>query len=321
MKVEFVSKRMAFVDELKKDKQFANNKRKYLHMSKSFLLAVFRWIVIIGVSYVILSPLIGMLSNSLFSDSDRLNPMVYIIPMNPTLGNYDLALKRLNYLPTMLQTMGYSLSLMLIQILICSMVGYGFARFDFPFKKLLFGCVVIMIVVPSDSIMLPLYTTFMDFFGHNILQSATPMYLMTIFGCGLRSGLYIYIFNQFFRGLPKEIEEAAFVDGAGAFYTYFRIMLVNAAPSIITVSIFSMVWQYNDLFFSKLFLIPDKISISKKIVTLTSTLSNMDKILDPNLQQIYFFAGVLAVIAPVLIIYIVLQRFFMEGVERSGIVG
>lgn len=321
MKVEFVSKRMAFVDELKDDKQFANNRRKYIHMTKSFLLAVFRWIVIIGVSYVILSPLIGMLSNSFFSQSDRLNPMVYVIPMNPTLENYSLALKRLDYLPTMLKTMAYSLSLMVIQILICSMVGYGFARFEFPFKKLLFGCVVIMIVVPSDSIMLPLYMSFMDFFGHNLLGSPVPMYIMTLLGCGLRAGLYIYIFNQFFRGLPKEIEEAAFVDGAGTFYTYFRIMLVNAMPSIITVSIFSMVWQYNDLFFSKLFVLDAKMSISKKISSLTSTLANMDKILDPTLQQIYFFAGVLAVIAPVLIIYIVLQKFFMEGVERSGIVG
>lgn len=321
MKVQFVSKRMAFVDELKTDKQFANNRRKYIHMTKSFVLGILRWIIIIGVSYVILSPLIGMLSNSFFSQSDRLNPMVYVVPMNPTLDNYSLALRRLNYLPTMLRTMAYSLSLMAIQILICSMVGYGFARFDFPLKKFLFGCVVIMIIVPTDSIMLPLYMTFMDFFGHNMLNSATPMYLMTILGCGLRSGLYIYIFNQFFRGLPKEIEEAAFVDGAGTFYTYFRIMLINAMPSIITVSIFSMVWQYNDLFFSKLFLISDKMCISRKIVTLTATLSNMDKILDPNLRQIYFFAGVLAVIAPVLLIYIVLQKFFMEGVERSGIVG
>ena len=321
MRVEFVSKRMAFVNELKTDKQFANQRRKYIHNMKVFLLAVFRWSIIIGVSYVILSPLIGMLSSSFFSQSDRLNPMVYIIPMNPTLENYKLALIRLDYVPTIVKTMAYSISLMAIQIFICSMVGYGFARFEFPFKKILFSCIVFMIVIPSNSIMLPLYMTFMDFFGVNLLGTPIPMYIMTIFGCGLRAGLYIYIFNQFFRGLPKEIEEAAFVDGAGTFYTYFRIMLVNAVPSIITVSIFSLVWQYNDLFFSKLFVMDARMCISKKISTLVSTIANVDKILDPNLQQIYFFAGVLAVIAPVLIIYILLQRFFMEGIERSGIVG
>lgn len=321
MKVQLVPKQNTFISELKTDKQFANKRRKYVRMLKSFLLSVFRWVVIIGVSYVILSPLIGMLANSFFSESDRLNPMVYLIPIHPTLDNYNLSLLRLDYWSAMSKTMLYSLSLMVIQILVCSMVGYGFARYNFPLKKLLFACVVIMIVVPSDSIMLPLYMTFMNFFGNNLLGTPIPMYVMTIFGCGLRAGLYIYIFNQFFRGLPKEIEEAALVDGAGTLYTYFRIMLVNATPSIITVSIFSMVWQYNDLFFSKLFVMDASMCISKKISTLTATIQNVDRVLNPSVQQIYFFAGVLAVIAPVLIIYIVLQKFFMEGVERSGIVG
>ena len=128
---------------------------------------------------------------------------------------------------------------MAIQIVVCSMVGYGFARFDFPLKKVLFGCVVIMIVIPTHTIMLPLYMTFRNFdplglvtlingSPINLMSSPWPMYVMTVLGCGLRSGLYIYIFNQFFRGLPKEIEEAAFVDGASTWYTYFRIMLVNA---------------------------------------------------------------------------------------------
>ena len=144
---------------------------------------------------------------------------------------------------------------------------------------------------------------------------------MTAFGCGLRSGLYIYIFNQFFRGLPKEIEEAAFVDGASTWYTYFRIMLVNAVPSVITVAIFSMVWQYNDTFYSKLFLIDSNIVISKKITSLQQTISNLDKVLDPTISQLYAYAGIILVILPILIIYIALQKYFIEGVERSGIVG
>ena len=147
------------------------------------------------------------------------------------------------------------------------------------------------------------------------------MYIMTALGCGLRSGLYIYIFNQFFRGLPKEIEEAAFVDGASTWYTYFRIMLVNAIPSVITVAIFSMVWQYNDTFYSKLFLISPDIVISKKITSLQQTISNLDKVLDPTISQLYAYAGIILVILPILIVYIALQKYFIEGVERSGIVG
>lgn len=201
---------------------------------KNFTVALSRIIILIGVSYVILSPIIGMFVNSISSDADAYNPMVYVLPHNPTLERYKLALLRLDYFPTIARDILYTVSLMIIQILICSMVGYGFARFEFPFKKILFGCVVIMIVIPSHTIMLPLYITFKEFDPMglvtlitgspiNLMGSPIPMYLMTVLGCGVRSGLYIYIFNQFFRGLPKEIEEAAFVDGAGVWYTYLEL--------------------------------------------------------------------------------------------------
>ena len=226
----------------------------------------------------------------------------------------------------------YTLTLTLLQLLICSMVGYGFARFDFPFKKLLFGCVVVMIIIPSHTIMLPLYLSFREFnplgliklitgSTINLMGTPVPMYIMTLLGCGVRSGLYIYIFNQFFRGLPKEIEEAALVDGAGVWYTYFRIMLRNAMPSVITVAVFSIVWQFNDTFYAKLFLISDDIVISKKIATLQSVIANQDKILSVTIQELYLDAGIILVLLPIVLIYIFLQKYFIEGVERSGIVG
>lgn len=299
---------------------------------KNFLLSLFRFIVIVGISYVILSPIIGIVSSSFFSNADVYNPMVYLLPQAPTMERYRLAMTRLDYWRTLGKTMLYSLSLMAVQVVVCSMVGYGFARYSFPLKKLLFGCVVVMIVIPTHTIMLPIYVTFAKFdplglctlftgSSKNLLSSPVPMYIMTALGCGLRSGLYIYIFNQFFRGLPKEIEEAAFVDGASTWYTYFRIMLVNAIPSVITVAIFSMVWQYNDTFYSKLFLIDQKIVISKRIASLQATISNLDKVLDPTISQLYVYAGIVLVILPILIVYVALQKYFIEGVERSGIVG
>lgn len=312
--------------------KFANNKRGIMTSSKRLIINIFSFIVIIGISYVILAPVIGMVVNSFMSDTDAYNPMVYMIAQNPTLERYKLAWERLDYLPTVSKDLIYSGTLMLIQVFVCSMVGYGFARFDFPFKKILFACVVVMIVIPDHSIMLPIYMTFRNFdplglatllAGKplNLMGSPVPMYIMTIFGCGVRSGLYIYIFNQFFRGLPKEIEEAALVDGAGTWYTYFRIMLVNAVPAVITVSVFSMVWQYNDTFYSKLFLISEDIVISKKIATLQATIANVDKILDTTIQELYLDAGIVLVMLPIVIIYVALQKYFIEGVERSGIVG
>ena len=298
---------------------------------QNFLVNLLRAAILIGVGYVILSPVIGIIVNSISSNKDAYNPMVFVLPQFPTLERYALAIERLNYFPTMLRDLLYTLTLTALQLLVCSMVGYGFARFDFPLKKLLFGCVVVMIVIPAHTIMLPLYMTFKSFdpFGivsaikgtPGIMGTVVPMYIMTLLGCGVRSGLYIYIFNQFFRGLPKEIEEAALVDGCGVWYTYFRIMLINAMPAVITVAVFSIVWQFNDTFYAKLFLISEDVVISKKISSLQAVIANVDKILDTTIQELYLDAGIVLIILPILIIYLVLQKYFIEGVERSGIVG
>jgi len=297
-----------------------------------YLYKLLKIIILVGVSYVIISPLIGMIVQSVASTEDIYNPMMYVLPSHPSLEKYELASMRLDYLPTIAKNLLYTLSLTLIQLFVCSMVGYGFARFEFRFKKLLFACVVIMIVIPAHTIMLPLYMTFKNFDpmglislingeSLNLMSSVWPVYILTFFGCGVRSGLYIYIFTQFFRGLPKEIEEAALVDGAGVWYTYFRIMLVNAMPAVITVSVFSIVWQFNDLFYSNLFLVDEDIVISKKLASLPGVLANQDKILNITIQQQYVDAGIIMTLLPVVIIYLVLQKKFIEGSERSGIVG
>ncbi|GHV32554.1 transporter [Clostridia bacterium] len=316
-----------------RSKTFRNEQQRLIQGGKGWLFAIFRLVIIVGISYVILGPLIGIISSSFFSNADKYNPMVYMIPQAPTLERYELALLRMDYWNVLLNNMLYVLSLMVIQLVVCSLVGYGFARFQFPFKKVLFACVIIMIVIPTHSIMLPLYMTFQNFDplgliglltgerSVNLLMEPWPMFIMTIFAGGLRSGLYIYIFNQFFRGLPKEIEEAASVDGAGTFYTYARVMMPNAMPSIITVAIFSLVWQYNDTFFSTLFNIKPTIVLSKQIASLQATIVNLDQVMDPSISALYVYAGIVLAIIPLVLLYVLLQKQFIEGVERSGIVG
>ena len=300
--------------------------------AKKLTLMLGRILILVGVSYVILAPLIGIFVNSISSNADAYDPMVYILPKAPTWEKYALVIERMDYFSTMGSNLIYVMTLLIVQLLVCSMVGYGFARFDFPFKKFLFACVVVMIVIPANTIMLPVYLTFREFDplglvtllnGQpiNLMGTTLPMYIMTFLGSGVRSGLYIYIFTQFFRGLPKEIEEAAFVDGAGVWYTYFRIMLVNAMPAVITVTIFSMVWQFNDTFYAKLFLISDETVISKRIASLQAIIANQDNILEVVVQELYQNAGIILVLLPIVLIYIVLQKYFIEGVERSGIVG
>ena len=316
---------------LKSDQQLANDKLRLKKSAKKVLFTLFSFIVLIGIAYIIMSPLIEIFTHAFFSDSDATDPMVYIIARNSTTEKFKAVIKTMKYWTILKSTMLNDIILMVIQVIVCSMVGYGFARFNFPFKKILFACVVVMIVIPKHAIMLPLYIVFksFDFFGlvklfnhgeaMNMLKSMKPIYIMTILGCGLNSGIYIYIFNQFFRGLPKEIEEAAFVDGAGTFYTYFRIMLVNAMPSVITVSVFSMVWQYNDFFFIKLYQVSNWMSM--KVSTIYDSIANIYRINSPTINRLYLDAAIVLDLLPVLLIYVILQKYFVEGVERSGIVG
>lgn len=322
-------------DELLKlraeDQNATSEKLRVKRTVKSIILSVLRYAVLIGISYVVLSPLIEIVTNSFFSDSDATDPMVYVIAKDATVEKYEAAIKVMKYGSIITKTLLNDIILMAIQIVVCSMVGYGFARYNFPGKKILFACVVVMIVIPAHAIMLPIYIVFRNFDvlgvislfnggeGINMMKTIKPIYIMTILGCGLNSGIYIYIFNQFFRGLPKEIEEAAFVDGASTFYTYFRIMLVNAMPSVITVAVFSLVWQYNDFFYTKLFNVGTWISM--KISTLYQTIGNAYQINSPTLLRLYLDAGIVLVLVPVLLIYVFLQKYFVEGVERSGIVG
>lgn len=326
---KFLDKHLsALRDERTRD----NEKQALIRGFTSRLIALFRAVIIIGIAYTIMAPVLGILASSFFSGSDAYSPMIYLIPQNPTLERYQTVIKIMDYWNTMKNSLLYTLVLMVIQILVCSMVGYGFARFQFPGKKILFACVVVMIVIPTHTIMLPLYMTFKQFdplglctliFGEPISLMGTtwPMYIMTLLGCGLRSGLYIYIFNQFFRGLPKELEEAALVDGAGTWYTYFAIMLRNATPSVITVAVFSMVWQYNDTFYAKLFLIGQQNSVGLRISSLVANIANQMQIYDTTIQELYLDAGIVLIMVPIILIYVFLQKYFIEGVERSGIVG
>jgi len=305
--------------------------KKYLFATKNLFLNIFVYIILSGVAFVIIAPLISIVSQSFMSPSDVMNPLVYLVPRALTTYNIENAFAFTEYATRLPYTILFSAGMMLLQTFICSMVGYGFARFRFPGRNVLFICVVLTIVVPVQTVVVPMFMQFryFDFFGVltlfnaepvNFANSAVPITMLTASGMGIRSGLYIFLFRQFFRGLPREIQEAATIDGAGTFYTYSRIMLPNAAPPIITVMLFSFVWQFNDTYFASLFMSRNNL--------LSIALSNLThnygmSLAHWNVTNIVLVvnAGVLICIVPLLIIYLIIQRYFIEGIETSGIVG
>ena len=292
--------------------------------SQSIIISLFRLSIILGICYVILSPLFGIISNTFKSQSDVYNPLVYLIPETFTLDNLRHAFRHMNYVTTLITTLVYTLSITFLQVLVTGMVGYGFARFRIPGREILFALVILTIVLPVQTYMVPLFMQFrfFNFFGNeiNLINTFAPITLLTATGMGLRSGLYIYIFRQFFRGLPKEIEEAALIDGAGSIKTYFRVMLPNAMPAIITVITFSFVWQYNDTFYAALFM-SNMDFLSTRLTALGFAYIAAENVRDPGFVQLVVNAGIVLMLVPILTLYAGLQRYFVEGIERSGIVG
>ena len=297
---------------------------------------IFRFFLLFGLAYTLLFPLIYMLSTSFRSMQDVMNPGVIWVPQNFTLDNFDLALKATKYWKSFGNTISIGMVSSLIQIVSCALIGYGFARFKFKGRGFMFGMVLFTILVPPQVISIPLYTMYQSFFpliggkyslfaiipyGVNLLNRNELFYIQAAFGMGIRSGLYIYIFRQFFRGIPKELEEAATIDGCGTFETFIKIMVPNAGSAFLTVFLLSTVWYWNDFFSTRLFM-SDRMTLATALADLKGGLTQIGvNSLDPFQMQARLQAGCLLVIAPLLIMYAFMQRYFTEGIERTGIVG
>ena len=301
--------------------------------------AIIRFVLIVGIGYYILYPLLIKFSLAFMSVEDLTDVTVRLIPRHFTLENLKLVFDIMNYPISVLKTMGVSAVITVLQLASCCLVGYGFARYEFPLKSLWFACVILTLIVPPSVIIIPLYLrfNFFDVFGLaelltgsaiKLVDSMWPSVLMAITGTGLRNGLFIYMIRQFFRNMPKELEESAFIDGAGAFKTFYRIMLPSARPILTTVGLFSFVWQWTDILYSSWFM-PDMELLSVQLNKLISSLIMYFRLyggsytdsMDMSLQMLYNSIGCLLVILPLLILYLICQKAFVESIERSGIVG
>ncbi len=304
--------------------------------SKEIAISIIRFILLFGMCFMILQPILNKISVSFMLEDDLYNPMIISIPEHFTLENYQLASQFLDYWKTLGSTFVISLTVALVQIAMCTLVGYGFARYEFPLKNFWFACVILMIVVPPQTISTSLYLRFkfFDILGIfkaatggtiSLVGSVTPYYLMSMGCMGLKNGLYIFMIRQFFRNIPKDIEEAAYVDGCGTLRTFLTIMLPDATPILTSCFLFSFVWQWTDSFYSGLFLGNVKL-LSMEITRIADRLSKyvIKVVNNPSgatvgYTQCMISTATLMIIVPLLIIYLYAQKSFVESISSSGI--
>lgn len=288
----------------------------------------FRFVILSGIGFIVLYPLIYMVSCAFRERSDMNDPTVMWLPRNYTLDVIKETWRIMDFGGVLKNTIFLNIGCSLVQVMSCAVTGYGFARFSFKGKKLLFGIVIMMILVPPQVISLPLYTQFRFFgikglFSVNLIDSMLTMYLPAMTANGIRSGLMILIFRQFFRGLPRELEDAACIDGCGPFMTFIRVMIPNAASAFLTVFLFSVVWYWNDYYVSTAFF-TDTRTVATVLYDLDSRLSRAlygDSRIKPSARELIVWkeAGCLMSVLPILIMYVFLQKHFTEGIERSGL--
>ena len=303
--------------------------------TNKYVIAVFRAVLLFGMCFLILQPIINKIAISFMAERDLYDTTVVLIPKHFTLDNYKLTGKLLEYNQALVNTVLVSILVSVIQVFMCALVGYGFARFDFPFKNFWFFCVILVIVIPPQTISTSLYLHFryFDIFGLfkmitgqslNLRSSMIP-YLLMCLGCmGLKDGLYIFMIRQYFRGFPYELEEAAYVDGCGTFSTFIRIMLPGAKPILTSCFLFSFVWQWTDSFYTELFLGKIKLlsteisQIGDRLQTyLTLTLG--EQMVTQAYTQSIVSTAVIMVIIPLIILYLFVQNLFVESLATTGV--
>lgn len=301
-----------------------------------YAISICRFILLFGMCFLILQPILNKISISFMPEKDLYNPIVISIPENFTTENYILASKLMSYSKALFNSFVVSLTIAILQISMCTLVGYGFARFEFPLKKFWFACVMLVILIPPQTISgsLHLHFRYFDILGIfkaitgdtiNLRGSKLPYYLMSAGCMGLKNGLYIFLIRQFFRNIPKELEEAAYVDGCGTLKTFIRIMLPDAKPILTSCFLFSFVWQWTDGFYSRMFLGSTQLvstNLSRIVDSLGAWIqreTGATVTISVAYSNCILATGTLMIIMPLLILYLFAQKGFVESLSSSGI--
>ncbi|MFC5652573.1 carbohydrate ABC transporter permease [Paenibacillus solisilvae] len=298
--------------------------------SRSVIGTLFYYVVLLSLSFVFLYPLLFMISRSLMQPQDVADATVQWIPTSLNFQNYATAMTEIHFWSGFANSAIISFGSAVLQILSCSLVGYGFARFQFPGRGIWLALVVFTFLVPPQTIVVPLFIFFSDL---NWINTHLPFVFPSVFGHGLKGALFVLIFIQFYRRLPAVLEEAARIDGAGAFRTYWTIMFPLARPAMLVVFLFSVVWHWNDLFEpSTYLLVPEYFNLSQNMAVFNGVANQqVNQIAQmasgsgaigsaPTLMN-QIMAAVMLTISPILLLYLFVQRYFVASIEQSGIAG
>ncbi|MFD0717354.1 carbohydrate ABC transporter permease [Paenibacillus sp. GCM10027626] len=285
------------------------------------------YFVLINLALIYIAPMVSMLSTSLKTFSDLIDPTTKWIPKSLNTINFKYAFDALKIVvtfhddfslwenlrrSTLFNTLSIVLPSAILQMFSCAIAGYAFGRMKFPGQKLFFALLILTFVIPPQTLMIPLIWTYKSY---GLLDSPLAFVGPALFGHGLKGALFVFMYMQYFKKFPKELEEAAVIDGVGAVKMFWRVMFPLAKPAIIVVLLFSIVFHWNESILTTYFY--------PKLQTLPIITGALQP--EGETQQQLFLLPVkmaagLIELAPLLILYMFTQKWFTESIERTGLV-
>ena len=276
-----------------------NNRRLFQH--------VITYVLLVLVALFIILPMLWMLSTSFKPKSEWFLQQIYWIPKRFTWQNYSLLLNSPDTpIGTwFLNSLGVSTVSTILTLILDSFAAYAYARMEFPGRKVIFTTMLATLFMPGLMFLIP---NFLTIYNLGLLNTYTAVVLP-----GLAGVFGVFFLSQFFQSLPRELEEAAKIDGANTFQTFIRVVLPLSKPALATLAVITFLASWND------FLWPLLVLQDPNLLTLPPGLSTLQS----SYVTLYgpTMAGAVIVAIPVLIIYIALQRFIVQSVASTGLKG
>ena len=285
---------------------------------------VVMYALLISVGFVFLYPFLYMFINSFMSPEDLMNPAVSWVPSKLYFENYVKAFETLDFGRSFWNSLYISLIAAVLQTIVAAVTGYGLARFNVKLKGIIMILILATFVLPVETLLIPRYVMFNSY---KLLDSPLPMWLSALTGQGLKSAVFILVFQQVFNGYPISLDEAAELDGAGKYKVFFRIALPIAKPAIVLSMLFSFVWYWNETRQSGLYFGEVIKTLPMKLGSFAASYASLFESAGGatdaamSINEAVTLAGTMLSCVPILIMFIILQKQFVESIEKSGITG
>ena len=290
-----------------------------------FIGKFFMYALLIGVSFIFLYPILKMLAMSFMGIEDLMDPTVIWIPSKIVSKNYSKASEVLNFWKSLGDSLKLSIWPTLCAVISSSLIGYGFAHFEFPGKKIWMGVLVGIFLLPTLLMSIPTYVIFSKL---GMIGNLKSYIYPALTGFGLRQSVFILIFYQFFKVIPKELSESAEMDGASELGIFIRIAIPMSIPAFIICTLYSFVWYWNETVLSTSYFQGSYTSLQMALSNFEHTYSELFPAgsigigsAAESFNQGVLFAGTILTILPLLLLYAFTQKWFVESADRSGIAG